>query len=101
MREDVRLHAAFAAQESHRVPRQRCETPNQVVAQISCCHLMQSGGGRSTRIDRARWRKISSLQDEPGLDRLAEPDVVGNQRSLHARHPERANDEVELDSLQW
>ena len=51
--------------------------------------------GQTTSAVRARWRRSSSCTTRPGLDRLAEADVVGDQQR-RARHPQRADERLEL-----
>ena len=41
--------------------------------------------GRRRATVRARWRRKSSWIDKPGLDGLAEPDVIGDEQT-HSRH---------------
>src|SRR5262245_54861993 len=48
--------------------------------------------------DQDRTRAIAEYEllcDQPGLDRFAEADIVGDQE-IHSRHLQRTNDRIEL-----
>ena len=95
VRPRVRVDAARAAQlpRAARVSTIRNSRPN--LSRISSRHCSCSAGRAD---DQHRARAVAQeqlLHDQPGLDRLAQADVVGDQQ-VRTRHRQRPDDRIEL-----
>ena len=65
------------------------------MSRISSRHCSWRSAGQTIEDAARAVAKEQLLRDQPGLDRLAETDVVGDQQD-DARHPDRADERVEL-----
>ena len=71
----------------------RNSSPNR--SRISSCHFTHRPAGHTTSDGAGPVAQQQLLDDEPGLDRLAEADVVGDQQ-VRPRHAQRADHGIEL-----
>ena len=90
----VRAHASRASQATEEVAVEDAELQPELVAQLLVPLELQR---RRAHDDRGAGAvpEEQLLRHEAGLDRLAEPDVVGDQQ-VRARHPQGANERLEL-----
>ena len=72
-------------------------SPN--LASSSSCHCNVIDGGAATSVKSMRRRSSSSRENEPGLDRLSESDIVGDQQ-IDAGQPERLAQRQELIGIE-
>ena len=95
--ERVGTNAARAPQLTEQLAVDDPELQAELLAHLVAPLQLQRGRTDHERRPRAVTQQ-QLLDDEPGLDRLAEADVIGDQQR-RARHPQRADERLELEIL--